>query len=101
MIDIDAIINSPANNGPVIPNLPTTTLPPDVKAVVTAILSRCFRNAREFDHIMRKQGWRDQDGELQRYSHDETATLDVLAEAFEIDPLDVSHPIVAKENGWS
>jgi hypothetical protein len=99
MIDIETIIHSPVNHGPIINNPPTTTLPPDVKAVATALLARCFRNARAFDHVMLREGWRDDDGYLRDYSDDETTALDTLAEVLGIDPLDVSYPVVARERG--
>ena len=102
MIDnntIETIIHSPAAGHTIIDNPPTTTLPPDVKAVATALLARCFRNARAFDHVIMREGWRDDDGYLRSYSEDETTALDALAEVLGIDPLDVSYPVVARERG--
>lgn len=87
MIDIKTIIHGPATCGTIIDNPPTTTLPPDVKEVATALLARCFRNSLEFK------------GYPENAFDDENSALDTLAQVLGIDPLDVTYPVVARHRG--
>lgn len=89
MIDIETIIHGPvANSGSeIIDNPPSVTLPPDVKAVVTALLARCFRNSFEFR------------GYPESAFDDEESALDALARVLGIDPLDVTYPVLARFRG--
>lgn len=89
MIDMETIIHGPvANNSrEIIDSPPTIALPPDVKAVITALLARCFRNSFEFK------------GYPENAFDDEGSTLDALAQVLGIDPLDVTYPVMARFRG--